>query len=254
MRHQRTFSLLCFAKIINSANKVKRRPHTPPPTKGVAVVAKFPRIIQLAIARIDNLISSAFFRRGRSKGYKAMKSDRAENMKALFIVQLQACCLEFQGGLCRVSGNLARPLTVPEMASLSKKNQRTIERCLADAKDLGLIHSEKQFIRKFPNGLHVAAVWRVFTQLFWEKLGLWGLFVESVKYAAQHARLKLKHPLKNVGKKKSPGNSEEQRRRSKQNNLWFAAMVACEHRPRAQSCPGGYQCAEICALCHQFPN
>ena len=212
-----------------------------------------PLIIQKALARIANLTSSAFFRRGRSKGLKAMRSDHAENCKVMFVSMLQGCCLEFDGALCRVSKGTARPLTIPEISQFSKKNQRTIERCQATAKDLGLLHAEKQFKCASPDGLKVAAVWRVFTRLFWEKLGLWGLYVESVKYAAANAKLKLRNPIKLVGKKKPPSPDAEQRRRSQQNNLWFAAMVACEHRPRAQNCPGGHQCAEVCALCRKFP-
>lgn len=218
------------------------------------MAVNFPKIIAEALSRLDNLVSSAFFRRGRSRGYKAMKSDRAENIKALLVVLLKACCMEFQGGLCRVSGNLARPLTVPEMAEFSKKNQRTIERCLADLKDLGLIHSEKQFRRMFPSGLKVAAVWRVLTQLFWEKLGLWSLFVESVKYAAGHARLKLKHPLKTVGKKKTLKTATEEERRRKSMLTLFPLMAFCEHRKNEKACSGCHQGEEVCALCRKLSS
>lgn len=218
------------------------------------MAANLPKIILEAIARVDTLISSAFFRRGRTKGYKAMKSDHAENIKALLITLLKACCMEFEGGLCRVSGDLARPLTVPEMAKFSEKNQRTVERCLADLKDLGLVHSQKQFMRRFPEGLKVAAVWRVLTQLFWEKLGLWDLLVESVKYAAAHAHLRLKYPLKLVGKRKKPYNiTEEQRRQSKLNNERAIIAVNCPRFKRAKSCLGGFQASEVCDVCHKLP-
>lgn len=164
---------------------------------------KSPRIITEARSGLSKLVSSAFFRYGRSRGIKAMKKDYAEKILAVLDVMLQACVLQFDGGLCRVSGNLARPLTVPEMSHFSEIHQRTVERIIRDLKDMGLIKSEKQFKRLFPDGFKVSAVWRVFTRLFWEKLGLWSLFVESVKYAAQNGKLKLKRPLTKVGPKKN---------------------------------------------------
>lgn len=211
-------------------------------------MANYPHLIQKALVKINNLLSSAFFRRGRSFGYKAMRSDRMENHYAVLTVMLQGCCLQFDGTLCRVSGSSARPLTVPEIASFSEINQRTVERCIADLKDLKLIQSEKQFKRLFPEGLTVSAVLRVFTRLFWEKLGLWSLFVESVKYAQQHAKLKLKRPMKLLGTVVKP----DGRRRSQQNNLLFLAMTGCQHRKRGKPCSGGHQSAEICDLCRKF--
>lgn len=216
------------------------------------MVANFPRLIQLAIARVDLLISSSFFRRGRSKGLKAMRSDHAENCKVMFVAMLQGCCLEFDGALCRVSNGTARPLTIPEISQFSKKNQRTIERCQATAKDLGLLHSEKQFKCSSPDGLKVAAVWRVFTRLFWEKLGLWSLYVESVKHAAANAKLKLRNPVKLVGKKKPPDPDRANQRRRKAETLLFIAMSKCRHRKNEKSCSGAYQTAEICDMCRRF--
>lgn len=226
------------------------------------MVTKFPQIIKQALAKLDNLISSEFFRRGRSKGWKAMKYDHAENLKALLVAMLYSCCMQFDGSLCRVSGNTARPLTVPEMAQFSKLKQRTAERCLADLKDLGLIQSEKQFKRFLPTGLKVAAVWRVFTKLFWEKLGLWSLFVESVKYAQEHSKLNLKLPLKAVTDnalgalmKKTKQRtlfSEEKRRECQRQNALFRQMTQCRHFANAKNCPGGHQVEEICAMCRKL--
>lgn len=150
-----------------------------------------PRIITFARAKLSQLVSSVFLLHARTKGLKAMRNDYAQKFLIVLDVMLQGCCLEFDGQLCRVQGNLARPLTVPEIATLSNINQRTLERILHDLKDMKLLQSERQFKRYFPEGLKVAAVWRVFTKLFWEKLGLWSLFVKSVKYATQHAHLKL---------------------------------------------------------------
>lgn len=211
----------------------------------------YPQLIQLALKKLESLVSSHFFRYGRSRGYKGMRCDHMKNHVAVLEVMVKACCLQFDGSLCAVSGNTARSLTVPEIAQLSKIDQRTVERCLADLEDMKLLKSEKQFKRLFPEGLKVSAVWREFTQLFWEKLDLWSLFVESVKYAQQQAKLFFKRPLKLISAIKRKITPED-RRRSQQNNLLFIAMTGCSHRQRGKPCEGRYQTQEICALCHKF--
>lgn len=224
-------------------------------------MAKLPRIIYEARAKIASLVYSNFFRYGRSKGYKAMRRDFAEKFIPVIDTMLLSCCLEFDGGLCRVDGNTARPLTVPEISKFSGVEQRTVERILAVLKELGLINSEMQFKRLFPTGLKVAAVWRVFTQKFWEKLGLWSLFVESVKYAAEHAHLKLRYPLKNVGKyiknifhciKSLKEKDEENERLRKKHNQMWSDMCSCSNFKNCKTCRGGIKPEEICALCHRL--
>lgn len=211
-----------------------------------------PRIITLARAKLSQLISSTFFRYARTKGLKAIRTDYAQKFIIVLDVMLQGCCLEFDGQLCRIKGNLARPLTVPEMATLSHINQRTLERIIHDLKDMGLLQSEKQFKRFILGGLKVAAVWRVFTRLFWEKLGLWGLFVESVQYAAKHAHLKLKNPLKSVGKKKARKMTDEEARQRKRELTLFPLMANCKHRKHEKACSRCYQTEEVCALCRKL--
>lgn len=213
-----------------------------------------PRIITLARTKLSQLISSTFFRYARTKGLRAIRTDYAQKFILVLDVMLQGCCLEFDGQLCRVKGNLAKPLTVPEMATLSKINQRTLERILHDLRNMGLIQSEKQFRRFFLGGLRVAAVWRSFTKLFWEKLGLWGLFVESVKYAAQHAHLRIKNPIKLVGKKKARKMTDEEARQRKREIDLFPLMAGCRHRKNEKACDGQFQTGEVCALCHKLSS
>lgn len=211
-----------------------------------------PTILTIARQKLASLVSSPKVRYGRSRGFKAMKRNYAEKVMAVLDSMLQGCCLQFDGKFCMVKDGLARPMTVPEMARFTDINQRCVERIIYDLKDLGLIQSEKQFKRLFPNGLKVSGVMRMFTRLFWELLGLWSLFVESVKYASEHGKLKFKNPIKLVGKKKPPAVSEEERRRRQRDNLLFVAMSKCRHRKNEKSCSGGYQTAEICAMCRNF--
>ena len=211
-----------------------------------------PKIITLACQKLPDLVYSSFFRYGRSEGIKAMKCDYAEKFLILLESLLWACVMQFDGKLCRVSGNVGRPYTVREMALFTHINQRTIERMLHDLRDLKLIQSDKQFIRMFPEGLKVAAVWRVFTRQFWEKLGLWSLFVESVKYAARNGKLRLKNPLRWAGKKKSASVSEEEKRKSRHDTQIFIFMSQCEHRKGEKACSGRYLAPEVCAMCHHF--
>lgn len=217
-------------------------------------MANPPRIITLAITRLPQLIYSNAFRRGRTRGVKAMKKDYAEKFIILMKSMLMACVMQFDGKLCRVSGDLARPYTVPEMAQFTDMNQRTIERMIHDLKDLKLIQSEKQFKRMFPDGLKVAAVWRFFTRLFWEKLGLWSLFVESVKYAAHNGKLQPKNPIKRVRKKKPPAIAEAERRKRQHDTQLFLFMAQCEHRKGEKACSGNYMAEEVCAMCRRFSS
>ena len=119
----------------------------------------------------------------------------------------------------------------------------------------GYINSEKQQKLPFMNGYKVAAVWRFFTKKFWEALGLWGLFVESVKYASQNKHLNLKRQTKIVGKKgKSLAAQREERTQSEINTYLFKDMLTCPNRRRAKNCPGGQKPEETCAMCHRFPE
>ncbi len=212
----------------------------------------YPKIILLARQKIASLVYSPAIRYGRSRGIKAMKKSYAEKILSVLDTMLQACCLQFDGGMCRVSGDLARPLTVQEISTFSDIHQRTTERIIHDLKDLGLIQSEKQFKRLFPSGLKVSGVIRMFTKLFWQLLGLWSLFVESVKYASEHGKLKLKNPIKLVGKKKPPAVAEQERRRSQRDNRLFLFMVQCEHRKGEKACSGQFKDAEVCAICRKL--
>lgn len=212
-----------------------------------------PAILTIARQKLFQLVYSASVRYGRSHGLKAMKKDYAKKVLAVLDSMLRGCCLQFDGKFCMVKDGMARPMTVSEISKFTEIHPRCVERIIHDLKDLGLIHSEKQFKRLFPSGLKVSGVIRMFTKLFWQSMGLWSLFVESVKYAAQHGKLILKNPLKLVGKKKSPTVTKDERQRSSKNNLLFLAMVGCEHRRCYPNCTGGHQTAEICALCHRFP-
>ena len=216
---------------------------------------RLPRIIYEARAKIASFVHSDSFRHGRRDHVRAMKSDFAERVIAVVSTLLLSCCLEFEGGFCRVSGDTARPLTVRETATLSDVHQRAVERIFQVLREYGLMNSEKQLKQPFMNGYKVAVVWRVFTKKFWEALGLWGLFVESVKYASKNRHLNLKRQTKIVGKKgKSIAAQEAERTQSARNNYLFKDMLTCPNRRHAKNCPGGYKPEETCAICRKFPD
>lgn len=77
---------------------------------------KPPRIILETRARIASLVYSAYIKFGHSCVLKAMKKDYAEKLITLLDIMLQGCTMQFEDRLCHVSGNLVRPLTVPEKA------------------------------------------------------------------------------------------------------------------------------------------
>ena len=216
------------------------------------MAANSPKLLSIARQKLSQLVHSPAVRYGRSRGLKAMKKPYAIKVMTVLDSMLQGCCLQFEGKFCMVKDGLARPMTVPEMARFTDIGQRCVERIIHDLKDLGLIQSEKQFKRLFPEGLKVSGVIRMFTKLFWESLGLWSLFVESVRYASENGKLKLKNPIKMVGKKKPPAVVEAERRRSQRDNQLFMYMCQCKHRKGEKACSGEYMAAEVCAICRKL--
>lgn len=121
---------------------------------------------------------------------RAMKKSRQDDIIALAIAFIELCCLQLEGVAVALSNGTARPITVPELTRMAKLNQRTCERCLADMKDMGLIHVTKQTKSKIDRGevlVIVSSVLRALTPKFWDWLGL----LEDFRRAVQWAKSKL---------------------------------------------------------------
>lgn len=135
---------------------------------------------------------------------RSMRTERVGSIQRLLTVMLRAACLQHDGSPCQVTktekGKEARPLTVPELAQRAGLGIRNAERCLRDLRDAGLLGRTPQIRRKNGLGmLGVAPVLRIFTAAFWRALGLWSLFVDSVRYAAEQAPIRMRIPLTWIG-------------------------------------------------------
>lgn len=179
--------------------------HAAAAATGTAVRKRGPLLLLLAPEKLDRLFeigSPILFCNGR---VRSMRTERIGSIRRLLTVMIRAACLQHDGAPCQVTktpkGKEARPLTVPELAHRAGIGTRNAERCLSDLRDSGWLGRTPQVRRK--NGLGmmgVAPVLRIFTAAFWRALGLWSLFVESVRYATtEQAPIRMRLPMTWIG-------------------------------------------------------
>lgn len=132
----------------------------------------------------------------------AMRADKRGNIQKGLTVLVRSCCLQHEGLFCKIMDNLARPLTVVEMAKFAGFSERTAARVIDYLVKMGWVES-KQIRRKNPKTGQIEVSWgiRRFTQKFWAALGLWRLFKESLAWAKEHGKRRLIVPFKAVSVK-----------------------------------------------------
>lgn len=219
----------------------------------------YPQVIQSVLVRLETFIIT-YCLYGRAGIWRAMRKERQEAILKLLIVLAKSCALAYDGVFVRVVNGVAHPLTVLQMARLSGLSRSSAERCLADLRELGFIQSGKQILKSGPDGLECSAVMRKFTKAFWVKMGLWGQFVEAVKYSVAHCKLRISWVFKRVADKtkkvisgalaakvpKEGGDRERQRQ-----NAVFFEYLDCS-KSHAPGCLGGYASEAACALCRKL--
>lgn len=220
-----------------------------------------PAIIDNILTRLETFVITKCLY-GRAHIWRRMRPERQQSILILLAVLAKSCCLAYDGAFVRVVNGVAYPLTIKEMSRLSGLPIWTVNRCLADLRELGFIQSGKQIILPGQDGeVVVTAVMRKFTKAFYVALGLWGQFVEGVKYAAAHSKLKISwafHAVKNKAAKaiksalapaKVPKDEKERYRQQK--NAIFMQYLDCssKHDP---ACLGGYSSSEVCSLCRRM--
>lgn len=227
--------------------------------------SQFPQVIQSILARLETFILTSCLY-GRAHIWRAMRPERQKSILTLLFVLAKSCCLAYDGAFVRVVNNgVAYPLTIKEMARLSGLPIWTVNRCLADLRELGFIKNmNKQIKRIGADGLECSCVLRCFTRAFYEAIGLYSMFVESVKWAAQHSKLKISwafHKVKDkaakaitkalhgAGASKVP-KDEKERYRQKE-NAKFLEYLSCSAK-HPVGCLGGYSSAEVCEVCRKF--
>lgn len=164
-----------------------------------------PMLFDLAIGALELLFafgSPLLHANGRSQ---AMHSQRRMSLLLLIPVMLTAGCLQYDCAPCQVTalpggGMDARPLTVKELAHRAGLGERNAKRCLQDLREAGMLGKSPQIRRRDGISLLVAPKLRTFTEVFWKTLGLWDLFVESVRYAMEHQiPIRMRYPMTRIG-------------------------------------------------------
>lgn len=159
----------------------------------------YPLPIQSALHQLPKLIAS--LRYARPGCIRAMRPERAASLEKLLAAMLQACQLQFDGAVCALHGQWARPKTLQELADAAGLTFRSAKRALADLRAIELIKS-KQIKRQGASGmLEVSPAMRLFTRKFWELVGLWKEFQRYVEWAKQHAKHKFLLPWKKISTK-----------------------------------------------------
>lgn len=201
-----------------------------------------PRALQIAAQKLPQVLYLHRYGGGRAS---AMRSDRRDNLILLLRGILETSCLKFDGAACIVHDGQARPATVNDLVRRTGMARRTVERCLADLRDMGLLSTGRQIRhRGLDGGFVVSSVLRMLTRTFWDAVGCWSLFVEGVKYAAK-SRLKLVFPKYRGGKrpKNGGGGGYPAFRLTDQ-----ITAISCPYFGDS-ACAGGYQSASVCSAC-----
>ena len=164
------------------------------------VKTQLPLPLQQAINHLSSFLSSHAIRYGRSGSrHRGMRSDRRQNILAIATAMLHGASLQHDGLICLITRFWARPMSIAEMAHMAGICAKTASRCLADMQDLGLIECTQIKRRNKETGLlEVSIGIRRFTKKFWQALGLWDLYQQSVKWAKERAQRKLVMPFKSV--------------------------------------------------------
>lgn len=165
--------------------------------------SQLPLFLSECLKKIPNLVNSALFRFGRSGDrMRSMRADRMDNHIKVLTCLMRSCSLKHDGLFCHIDQNWERPMMVSEIADYCGLSDKTVFRCMADLKDLGLIESQ-QIKRKNPvsGQLEVSIGIRRFTAKFWELLRVKLWFKNACEWAKKNAKRRLLMPFKVIKQK-----------------------------------------------------
>lgn len=231
-------------------------------------MAKFPAPIQKALEKIPYLLGMDLVLHTRTNTVQKMHSQRIESLAAVLEVLVRTTCLGIKGaaGVClRVlpGMNIGVPIVISTIAERTGFSTRTVDRCLHDLKDLGLLDSKKQLRKMGPDGLEVSASLRWLSKKFWSVLGLWEVFKKFCEGAA--GKIKLSMPMKVVSNAmRSVVRAEKTFKRltgqvDKPPSVWDRASPQARNKAFVEAlqclgkcgkgCQGGKQAATLCQFC-----
>ena len=214
-----------------------------------------PLVLSLALERLDRILVFPDLIHSGSR-FRTMRKERIQAVYALLSSMIKSMSLQHHGVFIRLfKKTKAVPLTVKELAKASGLSERRAKRCLLDLKNAHLLETKKQWKRSLDGGktLLVAPCIRCLTRKFWAFLGLWRLFVESVKFMQSRPQIALKATPINVSRNTLPlGNSilkvrEEDQKLSRLRNEVFLCLVRGHHCQKCSSPTCSSQRQHICS-------
>lgn len=156
---------------------------------------QLPLLLKLAAERLDDLFQLVDLTHGEDRS-RGMRSERRDAIRAVVSALLGRVNLQAGGLAVQLSadGREATPLTVEGLAAAAGVGARRTKRVLCNMRNAGLIEVTPQWRRRADGGrtLLVAACLRRLTRKFWAALGLWGLYVETVRYMQGRPLIRIK--------------------------------------------------------------
>lgn len=130
---------------------------------------------------------------------RAMRFERKECVVKFLTVVLLSTSLQHDGAVCYLNDRWVKPKTLKEMAEEAEISYYQAKRCLALLKELGYI-SSKQIKRKnrISGKFEVSPGLRYLTEKFWQAVGLWTLFKQSVAWAKKNCKRMFLMPFKAI--------------------------------------------------------
>ena len=140
-----------------------------------------------------------FLSRARIGLIRCMRKERKEALKKFLTVLILSTSLQHDGAICYITDTTAKPKTLQELAAEAGISFAQAKRCLALLKDFGYIASKQIKRKNRINGeFEVSPALRVLTKKFWQKIGLWELYQESMAWAKKHCRRYFIMPFKAI--------------------------------------------------------
>lgn len=163
----------------------------------MAASCALPLPLQKAINSLPFFVSS--IAKARPGLIRSMRSERQAAMIKFLTALLLSTSLQHDGAVCYVSEKWAKPKTLEELAEDSGISYASAKRCMALLTQLDYLTSKQIRRKNKVNGqLEVSPGLRFLTRKFWQSVGLWELYKQSVAWAKKHIRHCFYLPFKAV--------------------------------------------------------
>lgn len=153
-----------------------------------------PLVLRLAAERLNGIFD--LYALTQADRYRTMRRERQEAIRAVLEALLPRVCLQADGLAIVMDEDQTggKPLTVAALAAAAGIGVRRAKRAIYDLRLAGLLEIKPQWRRRADGGrtLLVAACLRRLTRRFWAALGLWGLYVETVRYMQGRPLIRIK--------------------------------------------------------------